>query len=142
MTGRFYREAVKEKTVPVEPALGEIEDTATGLNLNGGTASSGNPGADIFTIPAAGIIEILSAVISMRNCTPGATVTVRAYMDIYGTEDEVYNQTFTRGVDPDGIMVINGNFGTNVPIRFEMHSDNAGDILVDVPYKALWRELE
>ena len=44
--------------------------------------------------------------------------------------------------DPDGIMVINGNFGANEPVRFEMHSNNAGDVNVDVPYKAIWRELE
>ena len=113
-----------------------------GLNLNGGVASSGKPGADVFTIPAGGRVEILAAIISMRNCTPGAQITIRAYTCVDGIEDEIYNQAFTQGSDPDGIMAVNGNYGANEPIRFEIHSDNAGDTLVDVPYKAIWRELQ
>ena len=120
----------------------ELEDTATGLDLNGGVASSGDLGADVFTIPATGRIEVLCAIISVRNASAGAAVTVRAYTNVDGGEDLVYSQAFTQGADPDGIMVINGNFGTNEPIRFEMHSDNAADTSVDVPYKAIWRELE
>ena len=120
----------------------EVEGTAEGLNLNGGVASSGNPGADVFTIPATGRIEILCAIISMRNVTELATVTVTAYTNVNGVEDLVYSQAFTQGTDPDGIMVIDGNFGANEPIRFEMHSNNAADISVDVPYKAVWRLLE
>ena len=119
-----------------------VEDTATGLDLNGGIASSGDPGADIFTIPAAGRIEILCAIISMRNVTALATVTVRAYTSVNGMQDLVYSQDFTQGADPEGIMVINGNFGANEPIRFEMYSDNVLDTNVDVPYKAIWRLLE
>ena len=142
MPGRFYQEKVKEKPVPVGPVLAGVEDTAGGLDLNGGTASSSQPGADVFTIPAAGRIEILAATVSMRNCTLGAVVTVRAYMYVDGVEDKIYHQTFTKGTDPDGIMAISGNYGANKPIRFEMHSDNAGDTAIDVPYKAMWRELE
>lgn len=142
MAGRFYQEAVKEKKTLDKWAGAEVEDTARGLNLNGGTASSGKPGADVFIIPAAGRIEILAAIISMRNCSPGATVTIRAYTYIDGIEDEIYSQAFTQGVDPNGIMAVNGNYGANEPVRFEMHSDNAGDTSVDVPYKAIWRELE
>ena len=142
MTGRFYREAVKEKETLDKWAGAEIEDTIRGLNLNSGTASSGQAGADVFAIPAAGRVEILSAIISMRYCTPGAVVTIRAYTYVDGVEDEIYNQAFTRGTDPDGIMIVNGNFGANEPVRFEMYSDNAGDNINDVPYKAIWRELE
>lgn len=120
----------------------EIEGTAEGLNLNSGLASSGNPGADVFTIPATGRIEVLCAIISMRNATPGATVTIRAYTSVDGVEDEIYNEQFTTGADPDGIMAISGNFGANEPIRFEMHSNNAADTNVDAPYKAIWRRLE
>lgn len=120
----------------------EVEDTAEGLNLNGGVASSGGPGADVFTIPATGRIEILCAIIYMRNASAGAAVTVRAYTSMNGVEDLIYSQEFTQGIDPDGIMVIDGNFGTNQPIRFEMHSDNVLDTNVDVPYKAIWRLLE
>jgi len=120
----------------------EVEDTAAGLNLNGGVAGSGNPGADVYALTAAGRIEVLCAIISMRNATPGATITVRAYTSVDGAEDEIYNQQFTRGTDPDGVMVINGNFGANEPIRFEMHSSSAADTAVDVPYKAIWRVLE
>ena len=120
----------------------ELEYTTTGLDLNGGVASCGDPGADVFTIPATGRIEVLCAIISMRNASAGAAVTVRAYTNVDGSEDLVYSQAFTQGTDPDGIMVVNGNFGANQPIRFEMHSDNAADTSVDVPYKAIWRELE
>ncbi|MFC1874642.1 hypothetical protein ACFLY3_00585 [Chloroflexota bacterium] len=142
MAGRFYQEAVKEKKTLDKWVGAEAEGTIWGLNLNGGVASSGKPGTDVFTVPAGGRIEILSAIISMRNCTPGAQVTIRAYTYVDGVEDEIYNQTFTQGSDPDGIMAISGNFGASDPVRFEMHSDNAGDTLVDVPYKAIWRELE
>jgi hypothetical protein len=120
----------------------EEENSAIGLNLNGGTASSGNPGADVLTIPAEGRIEILCAVISIRNCAGGASITIRAYTDVNGVEDEIYNQTFTKGTDPDGVLVVNGNFGANEPVRLEMHSDNGADTGVDVPYKAIWRRLE
>ena len=142
MTGRFYQEAVREKKTLDKWAGDEIEDTIRGLNLNGGVASSGKPGADVFIIPAGGRIEILATVISMRNCTPGATVTIRAYTCVDGIEDEIYSQAFTRGSDPDGIMAVNGNYGTNQPVRFEMHSGSAGDTLVDVPFKAIWRHLQ
>jgi hypothetical protein len=96
----------------------------------------------VLTIPAEGRIEILCAVISIRNCASGASVTIRAYTDVDGVEDEIYNQTFTNGTDPDGVMVVNGNFGANEPVRLEMHSDNGADTNVDVPYKAIWRRLE
>jgi len=65
-----------------------------------------------------------------------------AYTDVDGAEEEIYSQTFTKGTDPDGVMVVNGNFGANEPVRLEMHSDNGADTGVDVPYKAIWRKLE
>lgn len=120
----------------------EAEGTASGLDLNGGVATSGQPGADIFTIPAIGRIEILVTIISMRNCTAGATITIRAYTNVDGVGDMIYSQTFTQGTDPSGIQVINGNYGANEPVRFEMHSNNAADTNVDVPYKTIWRNLE
>ena len=127
----------------------EVEASTGALNLNaaaGGTSGLG--GADVFTIPAAGRIEILSAIIDMVNCTNTATITVRAFTDIDGAEAMIYQQSFTRtappvvGSDPDGIQVISGNYGTNEPIRFEMYSNNAGDNAVIVPYKATWRVMQ
>jgi len=120
----------------------EAEGTASGLDLNGGVATSGQPGADVFTIPATGRIEILVTIVSMRNCTAGATITIRAYTNVNGVEDLIYSQTFTQGTDPNGIQVINGNYGANEPVRFEMHSNNAADTNVDAPYKGIWRNLE
>lgn len=149
MPGDFYIEGKKEKVtlkdveVLVQKWKGEEEeDTAQGLNLNGGTATSGNPGADVLTVPAEGRIEILCVIISMRYCTAGATITIRAYTFVSGGEDEIYDQSFVQGTDPNGIMVINGNFGANEPIRFEMFSNNGADTSVAVPYKAIWRKLE
>ena len=127
----------------------EVEAVASGLNLNAaGGGTSGPGGADVFTIPATGRIEILCAIIDMVNCTNTAGITIRGFTDINGVNRMIYQQPFTRttppvaGSDPDGIMVINGNFGANEPIRFEMYSDNGGDNNVDVPYKAIWRILE
>ena len=125
----------------------EVDTFASGLNLNAGVATSGKAGADVFTIPAAGRIEILCAIVSMRNATIGANITVRAYTNVNGVEDEIFNSAasgiaLVQGTNPDGFMVINGNYGANEPIRFEMYSDNVADINVDVPYKAIWRPME
>jgi hypothetical protein len=102
---------------------------------NTGVATSGNVGADLVTIGAAATrYKVHSLIVSMRNLTAGATVTVRMYQLVNGVEDEVYNQAFTQGVDPDGIWVINAPVGIHEALRVEVHSSAAADDGAIVPY--------
>lgn len=97
-------------------------------NWNSGAATSGNAGADLVTIGAAGIrYKIHSLLVSMANLTPGATVRIRIFILVNGTEQEVYNQTFIQGTDPDGLWIINGTIGIHDSLRVELHSNNAAD---------------
>lgn len=120
----------------------EAEAQAAALNLNAGLATSGLVGADVYTIAVTGRVEVMCAIVSMRNCTPAAVVTVRMYTLVNGVDEQIYSQNFTQGTDPAGIAVINGHFGINANVRFEMQSNNAGDVAVNVPYKMIWRLLE
>lgn len=142
--------AVGDEVLILHPSLvgmiawagAEAEGTVAGLNLNGGVATSGLAGADVYTIVVAGRAEVMCGLVSMRNCTPAAIITVRMYTLVDGVDEQIYTQNFTQGVDPNGITPINGHFGINQNLRFEMYSNNAADVAVNVPYKMIWRLLE
>jgi hypothetical protein len=102
-------------------------------NWNTGVATSGNPGADLTIIYGPCIVQNL--VVSMRNLTPGANVTVRMYKDVHAIEEEIYNQTFIQGTDPNGIPVIDGVTGFYENVRIEVYSDQVADDGAQVNYQ-------
>lgn len=128
MPGRAYIEGKETQEIleklEGEPPVGNF----TAANWNSGVATSGNAGADLCYIGAVGERnKVLSLLVSIRNLTVGANVTVRMYHLINGTEDEVYNQTFIAGTDPNGLWIINGTVGIHDVLRVELLSNNAGD---------------
>lgn len=97
-------------------------------NWQSGTGTSGEAGADLVTIGATDIrYKLHSLLINVGLLTPGATVTVKLFMAINGTERKVYEQAFTRGADPDGLWIVNGTLAIHETLRVEIASDNAGD---------------
>lgn len=94
-------------------------------NWNSGVATSGEAGGDLGLISAP--CSIQNCIVSMRDLTPGANITIRMYTEVDGVEDEFYHQTFVQGTDPDAIPIIDGVLGIYNDIRIEAYSDQAGD---------------
>jgi hypothetical protein len=97
-------------------------------NWNSGVAASGNPGADLVSIGADDTKNKLhSLLVNISALMGGATVRVRLFMQVNGVESQVYNQTFIKGTDPDGLWIVNGTVGIHEVLRTELHSDNPAD---------------
>jgi hypothetical protein len=75
----------------------------------------------------AGRMKLHSLLVNISALTPGATITVKLFMEVNGVERKVYNQDFTQGTDPDGLWIVNGTVGIHEALRVEVESDNAGD---------------
>ena len=106
-------------------------------NWNSGVATSTLAGADLVTIGAANTNRLLhSLLVTIANLTPGAIVTVRLYQVVNGAEQQVYNQVFTQGVDPDGLWIVNGELGIHQALRVEVLSNAPADdgAVVDYDY--------
>jgi hypothetical protein len=134
---------VKPVNVDVAAILAQVEllhgeDPGVGTateNWNSGVATSGGAGGDVCTIGANDTrYKLHAGNVSMRNLTPGANVTVRAYMQVNGVEDEFYNQTFVQGTDPDDIPWCNGTMEIHEAVRVELHSDQGADDGANVPF--------
>ena len=112
-----------DKLAGEPPASGSVS-----ASWNSGAATSGNAGGDLVALGAAATrYKVHSLLVSIANLSPGATVTVRLYTAVNGTEREVYSQSFTQGTDPDGLWIINGTLGIHDELRVELHSDNVAD---------------
>jgi len=95
---------------------------------NSGVATSGNPGGDLVSIGASATRNKLhSLLVNIPALSNGATVRVRLFTKVNGTESQVYNQTFVKGTDPDGLWIVNGTVGIHEVLRAEVHSDNVVD---------------
>ena len=111
-------------------------DSVTG-NWQSGAGTSGEAGADLVTIGAADSrYKLHSMLVNISALTPGATITVKLFMEVNGTERKVYSQDFIQGTDPDGLWIVNGTVGIHQPVRVEVESDNAGDngLAIDYDY--------
>ncbi len=98
---------------------------------------------NLIIIGAAGINYILhSLAVGIQN-TVGA-ITIRVYELINGVERQVYPvplaTTFTMGVDPAGIWIINGSVAMHGLFRVTVQSNNAGDNGVAVSYDFLMEQ--
>lgn len=97
-------------------------------NWQSGTGTSGETGADLVTIGAADTrYKLHSLLVNISALTGGATITIKLFMKVNGTERKVYSQAFTQGTDPDGLWIVNGTVGIHEALRVEVESNNVGD---------------
>ena len=71
--------------------------------------------------------KLHSVLVNISALMGGATVRVRLFMQVNSVEYQVYNQTFIKGTDPDGLWIVNGTVGIHEVLRVELQSDNPAD---------------
>ena len=121
----------------------EVDTQVTGKDLTAvGGGTSGENGADILTISTTTRKKVHMLTVSMKNCQAAATITVRIYTKVNGTFEKFYDQPFTKDTDPDAIMAINGTLAVLADLRVEMHSSDALDNNVTVPYSYILEDME
>jgi len=123
----------------------EGEDTAATLNAHGGTATSGDTGADVVTISTSTRKLIHFLGIDISGLTATATATIRLYTKILNADASLtkfYDQDFVVGTDPDFVPVIDGSMGIRNDLRVEIQSDNASDTSVSVKYCYISEDME
>ena len=131
------------KTQTDKLAGSEADTQVTGKDLTAvGGGTSGEDGADILTITTTTRKKVHMLIVSMKNCQAAATITVRMYTKVNGTFEKFYDQSFTQGTDPDAIMAINGTLAILADLRVEMHSSDAGDNAVTIPYSYILEDME
>ncbi|MBA7472844.1 hypothetical protein ES707_08176 [subsurface metagenome] len=142
--GRHYALARTEILAQVNKLAGsEVDTQVTGKDLTAvGGGTSGEDGADILTISTTTRKKVHMLTVSMKNCQAAANIIVRLYTKVYGTFEELYKQTFIKDTDPDALMVINGTLVILADLRVEMHSDDALDNNVTVPYSYILEDME
>ena len=103
------------------------------------TATSGDTGADLVSIGTAGDRKKLNSLqVDISQLTTGATITIRLYELVNGTERKLYpppGTTWVVGTDPDAIWVVDGPMEITGVLRVEVQSDNAGDNGEAIAYK-------
>ena len=117
------------------PRLSGNKGTTT-ANWYTGMGTSGETGGDAVAIGTAGTYKKVQALwLNIENLANGATVTVRLYHPINGVEKKVYQQSFARGVDPNGLWIISGTLAVSGILRCEIQSDNSGDIAKSIAWE-------
>ena len=105
-------------------------------NWQSGTATSTEAGADLISIGAAGDRKKLNKlVVDMNALTVGASIRIKLFELVNGTERKIYDQTFVVGTDPDGVPAVDGALEIDGILRVECQSDNAGDNGKAIAYK-------
>ncbi len=82
--------------------------------------------------------KLNSLQVDISQLTTGATITIRLYELVNGTERQVYpppGTTWVVGTDPDAIWVVDGPVEITGVLRVEVQSDDAGDNGKDIAYK-------
>ena len=142
MPGEFYIEGKKERLdlSAILTAIAELEvkrdrlrgdvpvsDSVT-ANWQSGIGTSGESGADLVNIGDSGVKHKLhSLVVNISALTGGAVIVLKLFLKVNGIERKVYHQSFTKGIDPDGLWIVNGTVGMHEALRVELQSDNAAD---------------
>jgi hypothetical protein len=113
-----------------------ISTTTTGA-WNSGVATSGNPGADLYSYGQANRWwRLQESYLLLAAFNAAATVTVRAYEPLMGAEREIMNEDWVVAADGDVVFIVwfweVEMFG---PLRVEVFSNNAGDDGLVVPYE-------
>lgn len=111
---------------PVDPESGSVI-----ANWQSGVGTSGETGADLVTLGAAGVEnKVHSLLVNISALTAGAAIKVKLFMKVHGTERKVYppqGTTWTKGTDPDGLWIIDGILSIHEALRVEVESDKAND---------------
>jgi hypothetical protein len=155
MPGEFYVEGKKEKVdisgilAAVAAIENKLDDGSTGLaalkalidavegkldKLGGEAPGTGSTTADwnaaeadVVTIGAGDTrYKLHSLLLSIHNLV-GASIRVRLYMQVNGTERKVYEQAFNAGTDPPGLWIVNGTVGIHEALRVTLQSNNPAD---------------
>ncbi len=110
--------------------------TRTG-NWNGGVATSGLPGADLFSYGAANQWwRMGEAYLRLASFNAAATVTIRAYITLLGAERTI--------MDDDWVVALDGEIAYIIwfwdvqilgPLRVEVYSNMAADDGLAVPHE-------
>ena len=139
--GRHY--ALSREEILHKLAGSEVDTQIAARDLTAvGGGTSGENGADILLITTTTRKKVHMLTVSMKNCQAAATITVRMYNKVNGTFEKFYSQTFTKDTDPDALMLINGTLAILADLRVEMHSDDALDNNVTVPYSYILEDME
>ena len=133
--------AIKDQIDKLAGSEADTEIAARDLTAVGG-GTSGENGADILTIPTTTRKKVHMLIVSMKNCQAAATITVRMYTKVNGAFEKFYDQSFTKDTDPDAIMAINGTLAILADLRVEMHSSDALDNNVTIPYSWILEDME
>lgn len=100
----------------------------TTANWYAGMGTSGETGGDVITISSSNNYKKVRGLwLNIENLVNGAMVTVRLYHPINGVETKVYQQSFARGTDPDGLWIVSGSMAISGALRCELQSDKPGD---------------
>jgi len=98
-------------------------------NWKSGAATSGLAGADLVTIGANDITNILhTLIVAINALEAAANINVRLYAQVNGTERRIDpGETYIKGTDPDGLTVVNSPLAIHEAVRVEVYSDNILD---------------
>ena len=114
-------------------------ESSVDADWQSGTATSGDTGADLVSIGAASDRKKLNSLqVDISQLTTGATITIRLYELVNGTERRLYpppGTTWVVGTDPDTIWVVDGTVEITGVLRVEVQSDNASDNGEAIAYK-------
>lgn len=143
--------AVGDEILIVHPFLARIMNFA-GLpphvgslpgNWQSGVATSGEAGADLVTLGAANTrYKVHSLIVNISALTPGATITVKMFQLVTGTERKVYEQNFIQGTSPDGLWIVDASVGIHEALRVEVESNNAADNGLPIDYDYMLESME
>jgi hypothetical protein len=122
---------IKAYTSEIERYQGSI----TG-NWQSGTGTSGDTGADLLSIGTNNDGKLIdSLILDLSALTVGATISIRLYQQVNGTEKCILDDDFIVGTDPAAIPVINSPFGISEDLRVEVQSDNPLDNGLAIGYE-------
>jgi len=98
-------------------------------NWNSGVATSGQPGADLFTYGGVGQWwRLTEAWLVLTGFNPAATVTIRVYLTIAGEERQMPEEEWEVALDgPLAYIFWFWQIEIYGPLRVEAHSDQAAD---------------
>lgn len=104
-------------------------------NWNTGTGTSGEAGGDLVSLGADNTrYKLHSLLVNISAVTGGATITVKLFTQVNGTQRKVYSQAFVKGTDPDGLWIVNGTVGIHEVLRVEIHSTANESAAIEYDY--------
>lgn len=120
-----------------------IVTSTTTANWNSGVATSGQPGADLFTLGTPGEWFKLSEIyLGLYAFNAAATVTVRVYEEILGAERLVMDEDYIVAAEPDIVFIFwFWEIELYGQIRIEVFSDQGADDGLAAPYEYRYKEI-